>query len=67
MAHHQHLLQFAGKRVFDFQRGEPLEDPAQIALRIRLDFAASLDAVGLLGELVSDGGCDRLTALVKGR
>jgi hypothetical protein len=62
----EHLTQFAGKPVRDFQAGEEWEDPAGTVPRLAVEYDSQVTAVDLFRELIGGGSADRLSGLIIG-
>lgn len=61
-----HLETFVGKRVVNFQSGEPLPDPATSVPALRVDYDSEVTATDLLAEVLQSPAADQLTGLVIG-
>jgi hypothetical protein len=66
MTFNEHANTLAGKRVVDFQRGEPLTDPDTTVPRLRVGYDDDFTAVDLLHEVLADPAAERLSGLVIG-
>ena len=66
MAIGEHLTEFAGKRVVDFQRDGKLPSPDKTIPRIRVEYEDEFELAEVLTDLLADPASEQLTGLVVG-